>query len=57
MYAHNINDYPHKSLQAAGIMLMMNNNLDYAVAQHPHELITYGATGRYSRTGHSIVWQ
>lgn len=45
MYAHNINDYPHKSLQAAGIMLMMNNNLDYAVAQHPHELITYGGNG------------
>ena len=49
MYAHNINDYPHKSLQAAGIMLMMNNNLDYAVAQHPHELITYG--------GHGAVFQ
>ena len=45
MYAHNINDYPHKSLQAAGIMLMLNNNLDYAVAQHPHELITYGGNG------------
>ena len=45
MYAHNINDYPHKSQQAAGIMLMMNNNLDYAVAQHPHELITYGGNG------------
>ena len=45
MYAHNINDYPHKSLQAAGIMLMVNNNLDYAVAQHPHELITYGGNG------------
>ena len=45
MYAHNINDYRHKSLQAAGIMLMMNNNLDYAVAQHPHELITYGGNG------------
>ncbi|WP_018337247.1 urocanate hydratase [Butyricimonas synergistica] len=45
MFAHNINDYPHKSLQAAGIMLMMNNNLDYAVAQHPHELITYGGNG------------
>ena len=45
MYAHNINDYPHKSLQAAGIMLMMNNNMDYAVAQHPHELITYGGNG------------
>ena len=45
MYAHNINDYPHKSLQAAGIMLMINNNLDYAVAQHPHELITNGGNG------------
>ncbi|WP_455510373.1 urocanate hydratase [Butyricimonas paravirosa] len=45
MFAHNINDYPHKSLQAAGIMLMINNNLDYAVAQHPHELITYGGNG------------
>ena len=45
MYAHNINDYPHKSSQAAGIMLMINNNLDYAVAQHPHELITYGGNG------------
>ena len=45
MYAHNINDYPHKSLQAAGIMLRINNNLDYAVAQHPHELITYGGNG------------
>ena len=45
MYAHNLNDYPHKSLQAAGIMLMINNNLDYAVAQHPHELITYGGNG------------
>lgn len=45
MFAHNIHDYPHNSLQAAGIMLMMNNNLDYAVAQHPHELITYGGNG------------
>lgn len=45
MYARNINDYPHKSLQAAGIMLMMSNNLDNAVAQHPHELITYGGNG------------
>ena len=45
MFARNINDYPHKSLQAAGIMLMMSNNLDYAVAQHPHELITYGGNG------------
>ena len=45
MYAHNIYDYPHKCLQAAAIMLMINNNLDKAVAQHPHELITYGGNG------------
>ncbi len=43
--ARPINDYPHKSKQAAAIMLMLNNNLDYAVAQHPHELITYGGNG------------
>ncbi len=40
-----IHDYPHKSLQAASIMLMLSNNLDSAVAQHPHELITYGGNG------------
>ncbi len=45
IYAHNIYDYPHRSLQAAAIMLMINNNLDKAVAQHPHELITYGGNG------------
>ncbi len=45
MYARNINDYPGKSLQAKSIMLMIQNNLDYAVAQHPHELITYGGNG------------
>lgn len=45
MYARNILDYPHKSLQAAAIMLMITNNLDKAVAQHPHELITYGGNG------------
>ena len=45
MYARNIYDYPHNSLQAAAIMLMINNNLDKAVAQHPHELITYGGNG------------
>ena len=38
--ARSINDYPHKSKQAAAIMLMLSNNLDHAVAQHPHELIT-----------------
>lgn len=45
MFARNIHDYPHKSLQAAAIMLMITNNLDKAVAQHPHELITYGGNG------------
>lgn len=45
MHARCIYEYPHKSLQAAAIMLMINNNLDKAVAQHPHELITYGGNG------------
>lgn len=45
MYARPIEDYPAKSKQAAAIMLMINNNLDKAVAQHPHELITYGGNG------------
>lgn len=45
MYARPITDYPHQSLQAAAIMLMVQNNLDPAVAQHPHELITYGGNG------------
>lgn len=45
IYARPINEYPHKSLQAAAIMHMLSNNLDYAVAQHPHELITYGGNG------------
>lgn len=45
IYARPIGDYPHKSVQAASIMLMLSNNLDYAVAQHPHELITYGGNG------------
>lgn len=43
--ARKIGDYPHKSQQAAAIMLMLSNNLDDAVAQHPHELITYGGNG------------
>jgi len=38
-------DFPHKSKQAAGIMMMLSNNLDHAIAQHPHELITYGGNG------------
>ena len=45
MYARPIDDYPSNSKQAAAIMLMIQNNLDYAVAQHPHELITYGGNG------------
>jgi urocanate hydratase len=45
MYARPINEYPHQSIQAAAIMLMIQNNLDPAVAQHPHELITYGGNG------------
>ena len=43
--ARSINDFPHKRTQAAAIMLMLSNNLDHAVAQHPHELITYGGNG------------
>nr|WP_321405489.1 urocanate hydratase [uncultured Carboxylicivirga sp.] len=43
--ARHIDEFPHKSKQAAAIMLMIQNNLDYAVAQHPHELITYGGNG------------
>src|SRR5690625_2103016 len=45
MYARPIEDYPGKSIQAKSIMHMIQNNLDYAVAQHPHELITYGGNG------------
>ncbi|MDO6811393.1 urocanate hydratase [Tenacibaculum soleae] len=45
MYARDIKEYPGKCEQAKSIMLMIQNNLDYAVAQHPHELITYGGNG------------
>lgn len=45
MHARPISDYPGNSEQAKAIMLMIQNNLDYAVAQHPHELITYGGNG------------
>ena len=45
MYARPIDEYPHQSRQAAAIMMMIQNNLDKAVAQHPHELITYGGNG------------
>jgi len=45
IYARPINEYPGKSIQAKSIMLMIQNNLDNAIAQHPHELITYGGNG------------
>lgn len=45
MSARAISDYPAKCLQASAIMLMIQNNLDPRVAQHPHELITYGGNG------------
>ena len=45
MYARPVDEYPHRSEQAAGIMLMIQNNLDPEVAQHPHELIVYGGNG------------
>ncbi|MBW7846903.1 MAG: urocanate hydratase [Bacteroidales bacterium] len=45
IHARSIYDFPHRSKQAAAIMLMISNNLDEAVAQHPHELITYGGNG------------
>ncbi len=45
MKARPLSEFPHRSVQAAAIMLMITNNLDPAVAQHPHELITYGGNG------------
>lgn len=45
IYARSIDEFPHQSKQAAAIMVMLSNNLDVAVAQHPHELITYGGNG------------
>jgi urocanate hydratase len=45
IFARNIDEFPHKSIQAGAIMVMLSNNLDDAVAQHPHELITYGGNG------------
>lgn len=45
MHARSLSEYPAQSQQAAAIMLMIQNNLDPAVAQHPHELITYGGNG------------
>ena len=43
--ARNINEFPFKSKEAAAIQLMLSNNLDNAIAQHPNELITYGGNG------------
>jgi len=45
LYARPLSEYPAKSKQAAAIMLMIQNNLDPAIAQHPEELITYGGNG------------
>jgi urocanate hydratase len=45
MKARHIDDFPYRSRKAGAIMLMISNNLDNAVAQHPHELITYGGNG------------
>ncbi len=45
IYARKLSDFPFRSQQAGAIMLMLCNNLDHAVAQHPHELITYGGNG------------
>jgi urocanate hydratase len=45
MKARPLNEYPFQSQQAGAIMVMIQNNLDPAVAQHPHELITYGGNG------------
>lgn len=45
MYARPVDEYPARSRQAAAIMHMIQNNLDPRVAQHPHELITYGGNG------------
>ena len=45
IYARSLDDFPGKSGHAKAIMLMLSNNLDYAVSQHPHELITYGGNG------------
>ena len=45
IYARPIDEYPGASNQAKSIMLMIQNNLDYAIAQHPEELITYGGNG------------
>lgn len=57
LYARPVTEYPAKSRHAAAIMLMIQNNLDPAVAQHPEELITYGVTVLCFRTGHNTDLQ
>ena len=50
MHARPLGDYPAITRQAAAIMLMIQNNLDPAVAQHPYELVTYGGNGTVFQT-------
>jgi urocanate hydratase len=58
MYARPIQEYPHRCEQAAAIMLMIQNNLDPAVAQHPHELITYGGNGAvFQNWAQYLLWR
>ena len=53
--SRHIEDFPHKSKQAAwNHDDHFSNNLDYDIAQHPHELITYGGNGQYSKIGNNI---
>ena len=54
MKARPIQSYPARSVQAAAIMHMIQNNLDPAVAQHPYELVTYGGNGAVFRIGLNI---
>jgi len=56
MHARSIEEYPGNCTAAKAIMLMIQNNLNPVVAQHPHELITYGGNGAVFRIGHSIYW-
>ena len=51
MYARPLEQYPFKTKQAGAIMLMIQNNLNKEVAQHPHELITYGGNGSVFKNG------
>jgi hypothetical protein len=55
MRARPIEEYPGKCEQAKAIMLMIQNNLDYAVAQHPHELITWWKRSCFSKLGTILI--